>query len=59
MNLAKVFGDCIEWAEATCDTEFTVDEFFAMVDIPAKNRNDYAYASLLGHLGRSGFFENS
>jgi len=57
MDLAKVLGDCIEWAEATCDAEFTVDEFFAMVGIPPEQRTDFAYGAMLSRLKRNGFFD--
>jgi len=54
MNLTKILADCIEWAEATCDNDFTVAEFFDMLDLRG---NDYAYAAMLTQLDEQGFFE--
>jgi len=54
MDLAKVLGDCIEWAEITCDKDFTVEEFFNMVEVPG---NNFAYAAMLKQLGEQGFFK--
>ena len=54
MDLAKVLADCIEWAEATCDNEFTAKEFFDMLEIPGK---DFAFAAMLEQITEQGFFK--
>jgi hypothetical protein len=55
MNVTKILGDCIEWAEATCDNDFTVAEFFDMLDLRG---NDFAYAAMLKQLDDRGFFND-
>ena len=53
LDLTKMFGDCIEWAVATCDKEFTVGEFFEMIEIRG---SDFTYAAMLKQLRERGFF---
>lgn len=54
VDLTKVLSDCIEWAELTCDVNFTVAEFFEMLELPG---NDFAYAAMLNQLEKRGLFK--